>query len=890
MLVGRSVERARVSRVVADAKGGRCRTLVVRGEAGIGKTALLDFAADIADGMRVLRVVGIESEAEIPFAGLQLLFTRFTDRFDLLPGPQGTALRAAFGASTSRGERLATGAALLTLLSDLAEERPLLCLIDDVHWFDRSSIDALLFAVRRLHTDPIAMIFAARDGDRPFPAPGVDSITLQRLDMDDSARLLASVRTLPHEAAQRVLAESGGNPLAILELASSDGADPVAPLPATGRLEEHFRLQVRALPERTRWALLIAAADHTSDLGPFSVAADRIGVHASDLEPAVQARLVRVTPDAVEFRHPLIRTSVYQDASFARRVAAHEALASALTDPRDADRRAWHLAAAATGTDDAAAAELELAARRAVGRGGPAAATRALERAARLSSDPADRARCLVGAARTAHDAGQLDHAAELAATGGALTEDPGEQAEAGWIRAQVAYERGSPAEASMLALKAAAPILTINPEQAALVLTEATWCARDAANPDLLRRCAEQLRSVRGGPTEMVDALVGFTELLLGNVKDAVAPMRTLLHAAREGGQEGTLDRLTAGFMGVLIGEDAAALALLEAHVATIRGQGALGRLPYAHEPLAFAQLVTGQFRDAEVSVSEAMELATDLGQDMQVVVLTSISAWLAAVRGDTDTATSQAQVVLADPRHHGMAAAMATWALGLVDLMAGNPRAAVDRLERVCDGPSGADVTVRAIPDHVEAAIRAGDVGRARRFLPQLIDWATQSANRAALGLVLRCEALLRSGPGAEQDFEAALRLDGFGPYDRARTRLAYGAWLRRNRRRTAARAQLVDALETFERIAAHGWQRRVAAELAALGDQVPDPAAAGGVGQLTPQELQVVRSASRGMSNREIAAQLFLSPRTVDYHLYKAYRKLGVSRRAQLSQLDL
>ncbi|TCC55313.1 helix-turn-helix transcriptional regulator [Kribbella pittospori] len=887
MLVGRAVERASVERVLAEAGEGRCGSLVVRGEAGIGKTALLDHAAAAADGMRVLRVVGIESEAELPFAGLQLMLARFADRFDALPGRQGQALRTAFGASTLPGGPPAVGAAVLTLLSDLAEERPLLCLVDDAHWFDRSSIDALLFAVRRLHTDPVAMIFAARDGDRPFPAAGLESIALKRLDQPDSTRLLASVRTLPREAAERVLAESEGNPLAILELAASDRADrpsaPVAPLPASGRLEEHFRLQVRALPENAQRALLLAAADHTSELQAFLAAAASLGLAAADLEQAEQERLVRVTSDSVEFRHPLIRSAVYQDAPFAQRVAAHEALAESFSDPRDADRRAWHLAAAAGGTDDLAAAELERAALRAVGRGGPASAARALERAAQLSNDRADRARRLVGAARATYDAGGLDHAAELAAAGGALTRQPSERAEANWIRAQVAYERISPAEASALSLAAAVPIVSTDPHRAVSILAEATWCARDAADPVLLGRCAEQLQSVPGG---LAEALIGFSDLLLGNVKPAVASMRTLLPAALE--LDATLDRLTAGYMAVLIGEDTLALKLLESHVATLRLDGALGWLPYAQEPLALAQLVTGRFQDAEATVTEAIELATDLGHDLQVVVLTSISAWLAAVRGDA-SAGEQADLVLGDTRQHRMSAALVTWGLALVDLMAGQPAAALDRLERVCDGPSGRDVAVRAIPDHVEAAVRAGETDRARRYLPALIEWATESGNPAAQALVLRCEALLSEGGQAQQAFEAALRLEECGPYDRARTCLAYGEWLRRNRRRTAARAQLMEALSTFERIAAYGWERRVRTELTALGDTAPEPATGiGGAGQLTPQELQVVRRAAQGMSNREIAAELFLSPRTVGHHLYKAYPKLGVSRRSQLAGL--
>jgi DNA-binding CsgD family transcriptional regulator len=889
------VERSQLNRLIADAKDGRSRTLVLRGEAGIGKTALLDYAAGVAGGMRVLRVVGVESEAEIPFAGLQLLFARFADRFDALPGPQALALRAALGAGTSSGERLLVGAAVLTLLSEMAEDGPVLCLVDDVQWFDRSSIDALLFAVRRLHTDPVATILAVRDGDRPVPVAGVDSLTLHRLDRADSARLLASVRTLPSEIAERVLAESGGNPLAILELAATDGpvhrAAPVAPLPATGRLEEHFRTLIRALPERTRLALLLAAADERSELRSFSDAAEGLGLETSDLEPAEHRHLVRVTADAVEFRHPLIRAAAYQDAPLARRVAAHQALAQTLSDPPDADRRAWHLAAATTGTDDTAADELELVARRAIARGGPAGAARALERAAQLSGARTDRARRLVEAARATYDAGQLDRAAELASAGAALTERPAEAAEAGLVLAQVAYERGSPAEDSALALDAAALILPVDPDRAEAMLIEAVWCARDAGDPELLRRCADRVRSVRGSSV-MRDALVGFTDLLRGDIGTAVAPMRTLLYADEHRRVDGTVEQLTAGFLGLLIGADAPALALLDGHVAAIRGQGALGWLPYALEPLALAQLAAGRFRDADANVAEAMSLADELGQGMQVVVLSAIAAWLAAVRGDVATSRERAELVLGDARQHRMAAAQATWALALIDLMAGDPAAALGRLDNVCDGAPGRDVTVRAIPDHVEAAVRTGDADRARTYLPGLVEWAKQSASPAGTALVLRCEALLRDGADAQQRFETALRVDGCGPYDRARTQLAYAEWLRRHRRPTAARSLLAEAFDTFDRIAAHGWAQRVRAELVALGAPVPDQHATDGTdaAQLTPQELQVVRRAAAGLSNREIAAQLFLSPRTVGYHLYKAYPKLGVGRRSQLGQLDL
>ncbi|WP_432935433.1 ATP-binding protein [Kribbella sp. CA-253562] len=895
MIVGRYAEQSRINRLVADAKDGRSRSLVLRGEAGIGKTALLDYAESVASGMRVLRVVGIESEAEVAFAALQLLFVRDLDRLDALPRPQAEALRAAFGASSTAVERLLPGVATLSLLSELAGDQPLLCLFDDAQWFDQSSIDAVLFAVRRLHADPIATVFAARDGERPFPAPGVDSVPLPRLAATDAARLVAASATLPSEVTDRILAESRGNPLAIVELAAHAAEAPgvpapVTPLPAAGRLDQHFRRQIAALGETARTVLLLAAADHGSALPTIVAAAAEFGGDASDFAPAEQSRLVHVTADGVVFRHPLIRSAAYQEAPFAQRVAAHRALARVLTDPRDADRRAWHVAAAAGGPDDAAADGLEQVASRATGRGAAAAAARALERAAQLTNSAPHRGRRLIAAARASYDAGQLDRAVELAADGSELTNTPGEVAEAGWIRAQVAYERTSPAEATRIALQAAAPVLTTEPELVVSILTEAIWCARDAADPALLRRCAERLRSVPGGPGPMIDGLVGFADLLCGDVAQAVEPMRRVVLAAADGASGDTLQRLSAAFLGLLIGQDEQAVAILDALVAELRCRGQLGWLPYAQEPLVLAQLVTGRLRDADSNVTEAMALAEELGQELEVVVLSAMAAWLAAARGDGVRAERLATRVLDDSRQHGMAAAQAGWALGLLALMAGDPQRALPRFEAVCTGPPGRDVTVRAIPEQVEAAVRIGDLVRARRFVPGLAEWASCTKSPVASALLLRCEALLDDTGQAGARFQESLAMESCGPYDRARTQLVFGEWLRRHRRRTAAKEQLLAAYETFDRIGAQGWLPRVRAELTALGETAPGEVETGTAGGLTPQELQVVRRAAVGLSNREIAAELFLSPRTVGHHLYKAYPKLGVRRRAELSQLDL
>jgi DNA-binding CsgD family transcriptional regulator len=894
VLVGRSSERSRINRLVADAKGGRSRSLVLRGEAGIGKTALLDHAESVAGGMRVLRVVGVESEADVPYAALQLLFAGEIDRLDSLPAAQADALRAAFGVSGAAVDGMLPGAATLSLLSELADDRPLLCLLDDAQWFDQASIAALLFAVRRLHTDSVGTIFAARDTEPPFPAPGVESITLARLGSADAAQLAASIAALPAYVADRILAESSGNPLAIIELAAYAGETrsipaPVVPLFAVGHLEAHFRRQVRALEPPTQVMLLLAAADHGSPLSTLIAAAASLGATAADFEAAEQRRLVEVSAGGVVFRHPLIRAAAYQVAPFARRAAAHTALARVLTDSRDADRRIWHLAAAACGPDEAAAQGLELLAQRAMGRGAAAVAARALNRAAELTAAPTVRGKRLVAAARASYDAGQFDSALEFAAMGAELTDSPAHTAESGWIRAQVAYERRSPAEASRLALQAADPVVETAPELAVSILTEATWCARDAADPDLLRHCAERLRSIPNGPTAPIAGLAGFADLLSGEIVHAVEPMRRVFLAARDNEGEFSLERLNAAFLGLLLGEDEAAATMLEDHVAELRSRGGLGWLPYVLEVLVLTQLACGRFHDAHGNVTEAMALAEELGQEVEVVVLSAMAAWLAAARGDHAEAERLAMGVRSDSRQHAMAAAQASWALGLVDLMGSNPHAALQRLEDACSGAPGHDVMMRAVPDHIEAAARTGDIERARRFLPRLTDWARFTDSPTSVALLLRCRAQLADGR-ADRLFEESLATENCGPYDRARTRLVFGEWLRRHRRPTAAKDQFVEAHQTFDRIGADGWLARVRTELSALGETAPDDARSGRASRLTPQELQVVRRAALGMSNREIAAELFLSPRTVGHHLYKAYPKLGVRRRAELGQLDL
>ena len=906
MILGRAEELARLDRLLAGARAGDGGALVVRGEAGIGKSALLNQVDATATDMSVLRGVGIESEIEVPFAGLHLLFHPYLDRIEALPVPQAAALRTAFGLTAAgAGERFLIGAATLSLLSELAGDRPLVCIVDDAQWFDQASADALLFAARRLRREPVAMLFAVRDEAGRFTAPSLDVLALSPLDRASAGSLLdqrAKVLAPPTRA--RIVAEAGGNPLAVLEFAAAltdrkasarPWSTPVEPLPVTGQVQEAFRSRIGDLPEATQRLLVLAAADETADLAAVVRAGERLGLSAADLEPAERARLVQLTPESISFRHPLIRSAAYRGAARGWLVAAHRALAETLDGDASADRRAWHRAAATTGPDEAVAAELEGAARRAAQRGGSAAVATALDRAATLSGDPDRKARRLVGAARAAYDAGWLDRAAVFSAAGVDLATDRPTRAEAVWIQAQVAYERDSPAVAAALMVRGAAPLVASHPEQAVSILTDAVGCAKDAGAPDLIRESADLLSTVTlepGSPLRsVVDGMVGLRDFLDGSTKEAVTGMRALVTAVRHGQVTGFVERVLAGYLALIVADDEAATEVLEALVADTRRQGALGWLPYAQEPLAISLVLRGRFRDAETVVAEALDVSTDLGQDTQATILTAIPAWLAAVAGDAVACEAMAGRMLRAASRHPTNAALATWALGLLDLGRGRFDAASQHLDAVCAGPARHDFPLRAVPDQVEAAVRGGDPARAARFLPALRDWAEHVGQPHAAALVRRCDALCADGDEAESHYDAALALlyDTGRPYDNARTALLFGEWLRRQRRRTEAHTHLAGALSGFESLGAEAWAARARSELTALGDRpVARPHDRDPLARLTPQERQVVLLAAAGLSNRDIAARLFLSPRTIGYHLYRAYPKLGVTKRTELANL--
>ena len=915
MLVGREDQQAAIDRLLDGARAGRSGALVVRGEAGIGKSALLEHAVrsasarsasegseSSAEPMRVLRGVGIESEAELAFGALHLLLHPYLDRLDRLPGPQAAALRTAFGlAEGPAPSRFLVGAGTLALLAELAGETPLLCVVDDAQWRDQGSSDALLFAARRFQLDPIALLFAARDGAVPFAAPGVESLQVAALPGEDAAELLDDrAPGLAAPVRDRVLAEAGGNPLAIIELGTAgrdaqhsgtvDPAEQVGPLRVTWRVQESFRSQIAGLPDATRLALQVAATDSAADLDVILRAMEAVGTSAGDLEPAERACMVTLSSSGLAFRHPLIRAAAYQDAPHHRRVAIHRAFAET---EGDTDRRAWHLAAATTAPDEAVAAELERTAERARARGGAMAVSAAYDRSARLSTDPVRKAERLAKAAHAAYGAGHPDRAERLAAEAESLTDDPGIRADAIYLRGQVEYERTSPEADARLALRAAGLVLDTEPELAAVILTEGVTAARDGCAHDLVEQGVAHLRrlSLPAGSDLAVTtgALIGWGDLVRGRPQAAVGPMKGLVTAALDRPLD-DLGRVVAGFSGLMLADDASAVAVTDAMVADARADGMLTWIPYALEILAVGHLMRGEVTEVESDLGEAGPLAEELGMAVEVAVLRSISAWLAALHGDEDACRSLvAEVVPALAERHPIGAGFARWGLGLLDLAAGRFDAAVDVLDEVCGGPAGRDVLVRAVPDLVEAAVRAGRPDRARAHEARLQGWASCAGTPTARALALRCRGLLDED-GAERHFTEALELHD-SPYDRARTQLVWGEWLRRRRRRTDAGHHLMAAADAFGSLGAARWADRARTELAALGRRpAARPHAPDLATRLTPQELQVVRLASAGLTNKEIAAQMYLSPRTVGHHLSNVFPKLGVNRRTELAALDL
>jgi DNA-binding CsgD family transcriptional regulator len=911
MLNGRAAEQAAIDRLLDAARAGTSGALVLRGEAGIGKTALLGYAAAAAGGFQVVRGTGIESEAELPFAGLHLLLRPALDRAGALPVPQRRAVEGAFGLAPAspgnRGDPLLIGMAVLSLLSELAGDGPLLCLVDDAHWLDGSSAAALTFAARRLGEEGIALIMAARDGEGGFTAPGLPELRVAGLPAESAAALLdAQPADLTAALRYRILAEAQGNPLALIELPAASGYRPdiedPGELALTGRLLAAFSGQAARLPDATRLLLLVAAADGAGETGLVLRAGQALGADAADLAPAERAGLIRQAGRSLAFRHPLIRAAVYQEAPLGQRLAVHRALADALDGREgsdDAGRRAWHRAASAAQPDEEVAAGLDRAAEQAAERGGYAAAAAASARAAELSTDPALRARRLTIAAEAAAESGDLTRARALADRAAPDAGDAMLRAGLLHVRALADFGEGSFRGAHRLLLEGADLLAGTSPMLAARILVQAFHTAWYIGEPELAD-VAGRLTALRLPDSEPMQPVAGYLAAALATLfgwrADPVPALTDVAARARRAGADAPLDLVQACGAGLMAGQDAQTHEVAAALVAEARGQGRIGLLPTVLFFLAEAELFHGRHRDALATAAEAVRVASDSGQWHWVSQVSGLLAYLAAAAGDEARCRKLADDAMTAATAGNVApgSAWAHWSLGLLDLGGGRVEAALGRLTALAESPAWHHVSVmRSTPDLVEAAVRIGEPERAAGPLQRFDQWAERAGQPWIDALVLRCRALLAPDPEAGKLYESALdahqRDDR--PFERARTQILYGEWLRRARRKSDARTQLRAALEIFDRLGAEPWSNRAATELHATGvttPQGPGHHGPGALGQLTPQELQIVRLAGQGLSNRDIAAQLFLSPRTVGYHLYKAYPKLGVAARSELPAL--
>ncbi|GAA2817322.1 LuxR family transcriptional regulator [Kitasatospora paracochleata] len=910
MLYGREREQAVLDGLLAEARGGgRSGVLVLRGEPGIGKSALLDHAVEAAgESFRVIRAAGVEYEAELPFAGLSLLFGPVVDRLGALPGPQRRALEAAFGlAEGGAADRLLTGLAVLGLLGELAAERPLLCVVDDVQWLDGASLDAVLLAARRLQAEGVVLLLAVRDGGGSAQvAAGLPELRLEALGDTDAGRLLdARLGGVAEagEARARLLAEAAGNPLALCELPVGAGVEGrsagAAGLPLTSRLVMAFHGQVTVLPAACQTLLLVAAAEEQGELDVVLAAGAVLGADGGQLAPAEEAGLVATTLDRrLVFRHPLLRAAILQRGPLQQRLAAHRAIGEVL---EDGDRRTWHLALAATGVDAELADALERTAVRSAARGGPGSAA-AYERAARLTPDRDGATRRLVLAAEAATAEGRLGQAEVLADRAAARTDRADVHALLDHVRATAHFWRGSyPAAYRLLVAAAGAEV---EPSHAARMLLQAfhaAWYVGEEPVVAVLERLAA-LELAAGDPlTPLVGYLPAAVFPAVGRPAAVVPAVRDVVAAARGAGAETPGDLVQLCGATLVAGRDDETLELAGELIAEARGGGAVGVLPTLQFFLAEAELFHGRHREAEVTAGEALALARDTGQYQWVSQLSALLACLAALAGDAERCAELAAAALgtvapagAAPQSAAPAAGepWAQWALGLLDLGQGRAGEALDRLGGLAGGNHRHHVgATRAVPDLVEAAVRLGAAERAAEPYERFARWAGASGRPWAEALRLRCQALLGPDELAESAYRAALKLhEGTGrPFEQARTALLYGEWLRRERRRTDARPYLRGALEVFERLGARPWADRARGELTATGTVAPAPAEEwSALSVLTPQEAQIVRLAAQGLTNRDIAAQLFLSPRTVGHHLYKAYPKLGIASRGELAGL--
>jgi DNA-binding CsgD family transcriptional regulator len=904
ILRGRRDERAALHGLLGAARAGGSSVLVLRGEAGIGKTALLEHAIESASDIRMLRAVGVESEMELAFAALQLLCAPVLDFIDRLPAPQRGALEVIFGVSAGAApDRFLVALATLSLFSEAAQERPLLCVIDDAQWLDRASAEVLGFVARRLLAEPVVLLFAARETTDAFA--DLPELLISGLDDAEGRKLLASVipGRLDGRVADQLVAEAHGNPLALIELPRGLSAAQLAggfglpgALSLAGTIEQSFLQRLEALPESTQRLLLVAAAEPLGDPALLWHAAERLGITGSAREPAESAGLIEID-GRVRFRHPLVRSAVYRAASAEQRRRGHRALAEATDAETDPDRRAWHLAEATAGPDEDVAAELERAAGRAQARGGLAAAAAFLERAATLTRDPVPRAQRALAAAQTKYEAGALDDALALLATAETGGIDDLQRARVHLLRAQIAFAAQRGGDAPRLLLEAARELEAVDPARARTTYLEALEAARFA---DRLARGADFLEVSKAAlagpaphrpprPTDLL--LQGMATLPIDGHAAAVPILKAALSAFRETPalppeESRWLSFACRAAWDVWDEESWRLLATRELERA--RGAGALTAMPLLLSSLSYVQVLCGELSTTESLLDEirATTAATGIPAHRYVEI------WVAALRGREPELLALVENFTTDAktRGEGFALAFAAQAGAVLYNGLGRYAEAFAAVREAVDvAPYSELSTPSAVAELVEAAARTGE----RRILERAVERLTLSTRPSggdwALGVEARSRALLSDGDAAERLYQEAIeRLRRTRVrVQLARTHLLYGEWLRRERRRLDSRDELRIALELFTSIGAEAFGARAERELLATGERVRKRTVETRE-ELTTQEAQVARMARDGLSNSAIGERLFISQHTVAYHLRKVFTKLDITARNQLGRV--
>ena len=904
-LFGRELECAEISRLLEQAHGSRSSVLVLRGEAGVGKSALLAFAMRSASEMRILRVVGVEPESELAFAALHQLLRPVFPYIDRIPDVQGQALRIAMGIAPGIVEnRFVIALAVLSLLGEVVVGGPVLCLIDDVQWLDQPSADALAFVARRLEAEGIVMLFSAREGDLgSFPGAGLPYRTVGGLDPVDAERLLVGRfgADLAPEVRRLIIGSAEGLPLALLEIpagltaAQQSGHEALPrPMPMGHQLQEILLGRVHRLESSAQMLLLVVAAEGSGDADVILSAAATLGIPPSILLDTESSGLIRMDGTGLVFRHPILRSAIYQQASPPQRQAVHRALVGVLQGEINADRRAWHRAALVLYPDDEIADELERTAERARARGAYAAACDALRRSAELTSAGGHRARRLVAAARAAWDAGLPDEAIVLLRT--IETEhDPQIFAEARHVQGEIELNCGIPLRGAAALLEGAGRVARTDPHKALAMLFDAALCAGYGADTDMVLEAGRMASTLPLDGSEpdasLVDIFVGAIAMLY--TKDARVRAKLLR----------TLDRVIdvteprqlnwAGVAAALVGDQAKDDAFRRRSEAVSRGSLAVGSLAMVLSRMAWANLFdSGRIAAASTYAEEGLQLALEARLTNPACLHRSVLAWIAAVRGDEEACTSLAEQASKTATEHGLAFhnSTANWAVALLHLGLGRWDDAAVRLESVWSAAPGLGhphVAMRALPDLVEAAVRAGRLDLAESAAARFAESVGEGGRDALMALSTRCRALVAHPSEAKGKLlsEALVLHDRDPrPFDRARTLLLHGEHLRRERRRTEARVPLRTALDAFEQLDAAPWAARAERELRATGQTVRRRDVPSSV-ELTPQERRVAELVAEGATNKEVAAQLFLSPHTVEYHLRNVFTKLAISSRAEL-----